>query len=94
MLLTLLVALIKICTLKNSKGLLDNLNSNSLASVNSIKAYDLSTLYTTIPHSKLKSRLTKLIIFAFRFKNVKERYKSTHFVKDRYEAKNKCIKDS
>ena len=41
--------------LKNSKELLENLNSNSLASVHSIKTYDFSTLYTTIPHSKLKS---------------------------------------
>ena len=44
--------------LKNSKELLDNFNSNSLASVYSIKIYHFSTLYTTIPHPKLKSRLT------------------------------------
>ena len=37
--------------LKNSKELLDNFNSNSLASVNSIKTYDFSTLYTNIPHT-------------------------------------------
>ena len=55
--------------LKNSKELLENFNSNSLASVHSIKTYDFSTLYTTIPHSKLKSRLTELIRNAFRFKN-------------------------
>ena len=57
--------------LKNSKELLNNLNSNSLASVHSIKTYDFSTLYTTIPHSKLKSRLTELIRNAFRFKMVR-----------------------
>ena len=60
--------------LKNSKELLENLNSNSLAPVHSIKTYDFSTLYTTIPHSKLKSRLTELIRNAFRFKNGKKRY--------------------
>ena len=76
----------------NSKELLDNLNSNSLASVHSIKTYDFSTLYTTIPHSKLKSRLTELIRNAFRLKNGKKRYeyivvgyKSTYFVKDHSE---------
>ena len=60
--------------LKNSKELLDNFNSNSLASVNSIKTYDFSTLYTNIPHTKLKSRLAELIRNAFRFKNGKKRY--------------------
>ena len=86
--------------LKNSKELLENLNSNSLTSVHSIKTYDFSTLYTTIPHSKLKSRLTELIRNAFRFKNGKKRYeyivvgyKSTYFVKDHSEAKNKYTED-
>ena len=37
--------------LKNSKELLDNFNSKSLASVNSIKTYEFSTLYTNIPHT-------------------------------------------
>ena len=44
--------------LKNSKQLLDNLQSNSITSVNSIKTFDFSTLYTTFPHDKLKSRLS------------------------------------
>ena len=86
--------------LKNSEELLENLNSNSLASVHSIKTYDFSTLYTTIPHSKLKSRLTELIRNAFRYKNGKKRYeyivvgyKSTYFVKDHSEAKNKFTED-
>ena len=42
--------------LKNSKELLDNLQSHSLNSIHSIKTYDFSTLYTTIPHTKLKAR--------------------------------------
>ena len=86
--------------LKISKELLNNLNSNSLASVHSIKTYDFSTLYTSIPHSKLKSRLTELIRNAFRFKNGKKRYeyivvgyKSTYFVKDHSEAKHKYTED-
>ena len=47
--------------LKISKELLDNLQSHSLTSIHSIKTYDFSTLYTTIPHTKLKARLSELI---------------------------------
>ena len=47
--------------LKNSKELLDNLQSHSLTSIYSIKRYDFSTLYTTIPHTKLKARLSDMI---------------------------------
>ena len=47
--------------LKNSKELLENLKAQSLHSVNSIKSFDFSTLYTTIPHDKLKSKLMKII---------------------------------
>ena len=86
--------------LKNSKELFYNFNSNSLTSVGSIKTYDFSTLYTNIPHSKLKSRLAELIRNAFRFNNGKKRYeyivvgyKSTYFVKDHSEAKNKYTED-
>ena len=39
--------------LKNSKESLENINSQSLISVHSIKAFDFSTLCTTIPHNKL-----------------------------------------
>ena len=46
--------------LKNSKELLDNFNSNSLASVNSIKTYDFSTLYTNIPHTQSRSEITTI----------------------------------
>ena len=57
---------------------------------------DFSTLYTTIPHDKLKSRLCNIIRQAFRFKNGKKRYEyivvgynSTYFVKDHSNAKHK-----
>jgi hypothetical protein len=43
--------------LKNSKDLLDNLKSRSFSQVSSIKTLDISTLYTTLPHDKLKTRL-------------------------------------
>ena len=54
--------------LKNSKELLDNLQSHSLSSIHSIKTYDFST---TIPHAKLKFRLSELIKNAFSYKNGK-----------------------
>ena len=60
--------------LKNSKTLLDNLKSRSLRTVSSISTYDFSTLYTTIPHVQLKSRLASLIKDSFFNKNGKRRY--------------------
>ena len=47
--------------LKNSKDLLDNLKSRSFSQVSSIKTFDFSTLYTTLPHDKLKTRLKETI---------------------------------
>ena len=55
--------------LKNSKELFDNLQSHPLTSIHSIKTYDFSTLYTTIPHTRLIARLSGLIKNAFRCKN-------------------------
>ena len=84
--------------LKNSKQLLDSIQTNSITSINSIKTFDFSTLYyyTTIPHDKLKSRLTAIVHQAFCFKNGKKRYEyivvnynSTYFVKDHSNAKHK-----
>ena len=40
--------------LKNSKDMLDYIQSRSLCSCNNIKTFYFSTLYTTIPHAKLK----------------------------------------
>ena len=39
---------------KNSKDLLENLKSRSFSQVSSIKTFDFSTLYITLPHDKLK----------------------------------------
>jgi hypothetical protein len=47
--------------LKNSKELLANLKAQNFSQINGIKTYDFSTLYTTIPHEKLKSRLFDII---------------------------------
>ena len=55
--------------LKNSKDLLDNLKSRSFSQVSSIKTFDFSTLYTTLPHDKLKTRLKETIHKAFCHRN-------------------------
>ena len=47
--------------LKNSKDLLEYIQSRPLYSCNSIKTFDFSTLWTTILHSKLKDRLRELV---------------------------------
>jgi hypothetical protein len=47
--------------LKNSKELVANLKAQNFSQINSIKTYDFSTIYTTIPHDKLKSRLLDIL---------------------------------
>ena len=60
--------------LKNSKSLVENLKNCSQTKIKSLKSYDFSTLYTTIPHSKLKKRLSNLIQKAFFTNNGKRKY--------------------
>ena len=86
--------------LKNSKELLEHLKSPAFNHVTSIKSFDFSTLYTTIPHQKLKERLTSIIRHAFIFKNGNRRYKylvlgheETYFVKEHSDSKNKYSED-
>jgi hypothetical protein len=61
--------------LKNSKELLENLKSHDFSKIDSIKTYDFSTLFTTIPHNKLKSRLFQIIDNCFLNKNGTRKYK-------------------
>ena len=82
--------------LKNSKELVDNLRSPHFNSVHTIRSYDFSTLYTTIPHDKLKLRLAELIKGAFCHKNGRRRYKflvlhslGNYFVRDHTDSANK-----
>ena len=42
----------QMCILKNSKDLLEYIQSRSLSCCNSNNTFDYSNLYTTIPHSK------------------------------------------
>ena len=86
--------------LKNSKELLEHLKSPTFNNVTSIKSFDFSTLYTTIPHQKLKDKLTSIIRNAFIFKNGNRRYKysalehdETYFVKEHSDSKNKYSED-
>ncbi|KAJ8314953.1 hypothetical protein KUTeg_007103 [Tegillarca granosa] len=87
--------------LSSSKELLDHFVSNTLSSVKSIKSFDFSTLYTTIPHAKLKERLKQIIHFSFLYKNGKTRYKylvlnrdSGYFVKHLTDCKQKYTEDT
>jgi hypothetical protein len=55
--------------LKNFKDLLDSLKSRSFSQVSSIKTFDFSTLYTTLPDYKLKTRIKETIHKAFSLRN-------------------------
>ena len=87
--------------LKNSKDLLNNLQHPLLRNVSSIKTFDFSTLYTTIPHSKLKERLRSLIMRAVFNKKGQRRYKymvvnnyfGAYFVNNTTKAKMKYTED-
>ena len=70
--------------LKNSKYLLDSLKSRSFSQVSSIKTFDFSTLYTTLPHDKLKTRVKETIHKSFSHRNFGSKcivlgYNSTYF---------------
>ena len=51
--------------LKNSKDLLQNLKSGSFSEINSLQTFDISTLHTTLPRDKFRSRLKGLIRKSF-----------------------------
>ena len=83
--------------LKNSKELLEHLKSPNFNHITSIKSFDFSTLYTTIPHDKLKSRLASIIRNSFIFKNGYKYlvlgYEKAYFVKEHSGSKNKYSED-
>ena len=86
--------------LKNSKELLEHLQSPNFNHITSIKSFDFSTLYTTIFHQKLKSRLTTIIRNSFNHKNGNRKYKflvlgreRPYFVKEHSDSKNKYTED-
>ena len=62
----------------------NTLKSRSFSQVSSIKTFDFSTLYTTLPHDKLKTRLKETIHKAFSHRNYGSKfvvlgYNSTYF---------------
>jgi hypothetical protein len=58
--------------LDGSKDILEYIQSRSLSSCNSIKTFDFSTLYTTIPHPKLRQikRISPTVFHIKRMANV------------------------
>ena len=60
--------------LKNSTNLLSSLGHLGVHKATSIQTFDFSTLYTSIPHDLLKSRMNNIINNAFKRKNGATRY--------------------
>ena len=54
--------------LKNSSKLLQKMNSFHYPKITSIQTFDFSTLYTSIPHQKLKDRIHMLVNQTFLYK--------------------------
>ena len=86
--------------LKNSKELLEQLQSPNFNHITSITSFDFSTLYITIPHQKLKSRLATITRNSFIHENGNRRYKflvlgreGPYFVKEHSDSKHKYTED-
>ena len=60
--------------LKNSTSLLSSLDQLDVRTATSVQTFDFSTLYTSIPHDLLKSRISNLVHNAFRKKDGSVRY--------------------
>ena len=82
------------------KKILDNLKTPNFNVIINIKSFDFSTLYTTIPHEKLKSRLATIIRNSFLHKNGNWKYKflvfgreGPYFVKEHSDSKNKYTEE-
>ena len=60
--------------LKNSTSLLSSLDQLDVRTATSVQTFDFSTLYTSIPHDLLKSRISNLVHHAFRKKAGSVRY--------------------
>ena len=60
--------------LRNSTSLLSSLDQLDVHTATSVQTFDFSTLYTSIPHDLLKSRVSNLVHNAFRKKDGSVRY--------------------
>ena len=86
--------------LKNSTNLLSSLGHFGVHRVTSIQTFDFSTLYTSIPHDLLKSRMNSIINNAFKHKNGATQYthikvcrNKSHSTSDRLNGDNKYTAD-
>ena len=80
--------------------LLDHLKSPNFNFITNIKSFDFLTLYTTIPHPKLKSRLANIIRNFFIHKKGTRRYKylvlgheGPYFVREHSDSKSKYTEE-
>ena len=60
--------------MKNSTSVLSSLDQLDVRTGTSVQTFDFSTLYTSIPHDLLKSRISNLVHNAFRKKDGSVRY--------------------
>ena len=86
--------------LKNSTNLLSSLSHLGVHRETSIWTFDFSTLYTSIPHDLLKSRMNSIINNAFKHKNGATRYthikvcrNKSYFASDPLNGDNKYTAD-
>ena len=82
--------------LKNSTNLLSFLSHLGVHRATSIRTFDFSILYTSIPHDLLKSRMHSIINNAFKYKNGATRYNhikvgrnKSYFTSDPWNGDNK-----
>ena len=69
--------------LKNSTNLLSSLGHLGVHRATSIQTFDFSTLYTSISHDLLKSRMNSIINNAFKHKNGATRYSHIKVCRDK-----------
>ena len=67
--------------LKNSTCLLSSLDQLDVHTAKSVQTFDFSTLYTSIPHDLLKSRISNLVHNTFRKKDGSVRYTHIKFTR-------------
>ena len=86
--------------LKNSTNLLSSLGHLGVHRATSIKTFNFSTLYTSIPHDLLKSRMNSITNNAFKHKNGGTRYthikvcrNKSYFTSDPLNGDNKYTAD-
>ena len=69
--------------LKNSTSLLSSLDQLDVRTATSVQTFDFSTLYTSIPHDLLKSRISNLVQNCFQ----KERWECKIYPYQSYKSK-------